>query len=80
MVRLTPILPVELSAEQRTLYDDIQAQIGRSEGFHAFLTSRGDGALIGPFNAWLHTSRAGRAMLNLTEALAAEATLPEPCR
>ena len=73
-MRLPPIPPADLSAEQRPLYDDMQA--GISKGFQSFVTQREDGALLGPFNPWLHHPVAGKAMWELTKALGADSKLP----
>ena len=47
-MRTPPIAPVDLTTEQRPLYDDMRAGISR--GFRGFETERKDGALIGPRN------------------------------
>src|SRR3954468_9309303 len=51
-MRLPLIDPDKLTAEQRPLYDDMQAEI--AENFQGFKSSGAKGALIGPFNPWLH--------------------------
>lgn len=77
-MRLPLIAPADLTDEQRPLYDDMRAGIER--GFRGFATQREDGALMGPWNPWLHEPKIGRAVWELTKALSAEATLPDPCR
>ncbi len=77
-MRLPPIAPADLTAEQRPLYDDMAA--GIAAGFRGFVTKRDDGALLGPWNPWLHEPKIGGAIWNLTKALSAESTLPDPCR
>ncbi len=77
-MRLPLIPPGQLSAEQRPLFDDMSA--GIEKGFRGFATTREDGALMGPWNPWLHEPRIGDAIWALTKALSAESTLPEPCR
>lgn len=77
-MRLPPIAPDDLTLEQRPLYDDMRA--GIEKGFRGFVTTRKDGALMGPFNPWLHEPRIGRAVWELTEALSVVSTLPDPCR
>ena len=52
LMRLPPIAPEHLSAEQRDLYDDMVGVIKRN--FGELIARRQDGALIGPFNGWLH--------------------------
>lgn len=77
-MRLPLIPPADLSPEQRPLYDDMRA--GIEKGFRGFATVREDGALMGPWNPWLHEPRIGRAVWELTKALSAVSTLPDPCR
>lgn len=66
-MRLPMIPPASLSAEQRPLYDDMRS--GISSNFNAFKTMREDGALMGPWNPWLHEPAIGRAIWQLPEPL-----------
>ncbi len=59
-MRLPLIPPDQLSAEQRPLFDDMSA--GIEKGFRGFATTRKDGALMGPWNPWLHEPRIGGAV------------------
>ncbi len=77
-MRLPLIPPAELTAEQRPLYDDMLT--GIEHGYRGFTATRWDGALMGPWNPWLHQPKVGRAVWELTKALNAISTLPEPCR
>ncbi len=77
-MRLPPIAPADLSPEQKPLYDDMRR--GISGSFSAFRTEAPDGALIGPWNAWLHEPAIGRAIWDLTLAMTAQASLPDPVR
>jgi hypothetical protein len=77
-MRLPLIPPDQLSAEQRPLYEDMKA--GIESNFNAFKTASEDGALIGPWNAWLHEPQIGGAIWNLTKAMTAQASLPDPVR
>ena len=77
-MRLPLIPPAELSAEQRALYDDMRKGIATS--FNAFKVEREDGALMGPWNPWLHEPAIGKAIWNLTLAMTANATLPDNAR
>lgn len=72
------LTPDQLSAEQRPLFDDMSA--GIEKGLRGFANTRRDGALMGPWNPWLHGPMIGGAVWALTKALSAESTLPEPCR
>lgn len=48
-----PLLPPEcLNADQKDLYDDMAEVI--EANFGELVARRDDGALIGPFNGWLH--------------------------
>jgi alkylhydroperoxidase family enzyme len=77
-MRLPLIPPTALSEEQRRLYDDMRA--GISSNFNAFKVEREDGALMGPWNPWLHEPRIGKAIWDLTLAMTAEASLPDNVR
>ena len=77
-MRLPLIAPADLTPEQKPLYDDMRA--GISGSFSAFRTEAADGALIGPWNAWLHEPAIGKAIWNLTLAMTAQASLPDPIR
>ncbi|MFL6658086.1 MAG: carboxymuconolactone decarboxylase family protein [Massilia sp.] len=77
-MRLPLISPADLSAEQRPLYDDMRR--GISSNFNAFIAEREDGALMGPWNPWLHEPAIGKAIWNLTLAMTANASLPDNVR
>ena len=77
-MRLPPIPPAELTPEQKALYDDMRA--GIVGNFNAFVVEGEGGALIGPWNPWLHEPRIGKAIWDLTLALTAEASLPDNVR
>ena len=77
-MRLPLIPPAALSAEQKTLYDDMRK--GIATNFNAFKAEREDGALMGPWNPWLHEPAIGKAIWNLTLAMTANAALPDNAR
>ena len=77
-MRLPLIPPAGLSPEQRPLYEDMCAGIGKS--FHGFAAIREDGALMGPWNPWLHEARIGKPIWELTKALSEQSKLPDPAR
>lgn len=77
-MRLPLIPPAELSPEQKPLYDDMRK--GIASNFNAFKVEREDGALMGPWNPWLHEPRIGGAIWELTKAMTAEASLPDNVR
>jgi alkylhydroperoxidase family enzyme len=77
-MRLPLIAPAELSAEQKPLYDDMRK--GIASNFNAFKSEREDGALMGPWNPWLHQPKIGKAIWDLTLAMTAGAVLADNVR
>jgi 4-carboxymuconolactone decarboxylase len=68
-------LPAELSPEQKSLYDEMRKSI--ASNFNAFKVEREDGALMAPWNPWLHEPAIGKAIWDLTLAMTANASLPD---
>jgi 4-carboxymuconolactone decarboxylase len=77
-MRLPLIPPSDLTPEQRPLYDAMRK--GIASNFNAFKVEREDGALIGPWNPWLHEPAIGKAIWDLTLAMTANATLSDNVR
>jgi hypothetical protein len=77
-MRIPPIPPAALSADQRRLHDDMRAEIVKD--FQGFAAVDADGALIGPFNPWLHEPQFGRPIWELTKAMSVAPSLPRPVR
>jgi hypothetical protein len=77
-MRLPLIAPGELTPEQKRLYDDMRK--GIASNFNAFEAVREDGALMGPWNPWLHEPGIGKAIWDLTLAMTANATLSDNIR
>ena len=77
-MRLPLIAPADLTAEQKPLYDDMRK--GIASNFNAFKVEREDGALMGPWNPWLHEPAIGKAIWNLTLAMTANASLKDNVR
>src|SRR5471030_1381316 len=77
-MRLPLIAPADLSAEQKPLYDDMRK--GIASNFNAFKVEREDGALMGPWNPWLHEPAIGKAIWGLTLAMTQNAVLPDNVR
>jgi 4-carboxymuconolactone decarboxylase len=77
-MRLPLIPPADLTPEQRSLYDAMRK--GIAGNFNAFKVEREDGALMGPWNPWLHEPGIGKAIWDLTLAMTANATLPDNIR
>src|SRR4051812_21358496 len=77
-MRLPLIAPADLTREQKLLYEDMRK--GIANNFNAFKAEREDGALMGPWNPWLHEPGIGKAIWDLTLAMTANATLPDNVR
>ncbi len=77
-MRLKLVEPVDLTAEQKPLYNDMKS--GIETNFKGFKAIREDGALIGPWNPWLRFSKIGGPMWELVKALSTAPTLPKPVR
>ena len=77
-MRLLPIAPNALNAAQRPRYDDMKA--GVTSKYDAFVTMREDGALLGPWSAWLHQPEVGAAFWTVTKAMTAFKVLPDGVR
>jgi len=77
-MRLPLIAPADLTPQQKALYDDMKK--GIASNFNAFKVLREDGALMGPWNPWLHEPGIGKAIWDLTLAMTANASLPDNIR
>lgn len=77
-MRLNLIAPADLTPEQKRLYDEMRP--GIASHFNAFKVEREDGALMGPWNPWLHDPAIGKPIWDLTLAMTANAVLPDPVR
>ena len=77
-MRLPLIPPDQLTSEQRTLYDDMRD--GIVANFKGFATVRDDGALMGPWNPWLHEPGFGKPVRDLTKALSVKPSFPPAVR
>jgi 4-carboxymuconolactone decarboxylase len=77
-MRLPLIPPAQLTPQQRALYDEMRK--GIASNFNAFKVEREDGALMGPWNPWLHEPGIGKAIWDFTLAMTANASLPDNVR
>jgi hypothetical protein len=77
-MRLPLIKQAEVSPEQRPIYDDMRAGIEKS--FRGFKSIADNGALLGPWNPWLHEPKFGKPIWELTKALSFSPSLPKPVR
>jgi 4-carboxymuconolactone decarboxylase len=70
--------PADLSPEQRPIYDDMRA--GIEKNFRGFKSIAENGALMGPWNPWLHDPKFGKPIWDLTLALSVSPSLPRTAR
>lgn len=77
-MRLPLIAPADLTDAQKPLYADMKQ--GIASNFSDFKTLADNGALMGPWNPWLHEPVIGKAVWDLTKAMSMHATLPDPAR
>ena len=77
-MRLPIIPPAALSAEQKPIYDDMRQ--GIAANFQGFVSVRDDGALMGPWNPWIHEPKFGKPVWELVKAMVASPSLPGPVR
>ncbi|WBO21802.1 carboxymuconolactone decarboxylase family protein [Sphingomonas abietis] len=74
-MRLPPITPADLSADQVPLFEAMRA--GVAAKYNAFVTARADGAMLGPWNAWLHDPELGQAFWTVTQAMTKARRIPD---
>jgi alkylhydroperoxidase family enzyme len=77
-MRLPLIAPAELTPEQRPVYDNMRA--GIEQNFQGFKSIATNGALMGPWNPWLHDPKFGKPIWDLTLALSVSPSLPRNAR
>ncbi len=77
-MRLPPLPPADLTPEQQVLYQDMRS--GMAGGFQAFKIVREDGALMGPWNPYLHEPTIGKPAWDLTKAVDQIALIPRKVR
>ena len=53
---------------------------GVSAKYSDFVTTRGDGALLGPWGAWLHDPSLGEAFWTVTQAMTQQRRIPDASR
>ena len=77
-MRLPLIAASDLTSEQRPIYEDMRAGIAKN--FQGFSSINENGALMGPWNPWLHEPKFGKPIWELTKALSFSPSLPKPVR
>ncbi|MFV8315223.1 carboxymuconolactone decarboxylase family protein [Mycobacterium sp. 23] len=75
-MRLRPIPADDLDTQQRELHRDMSEVIDAH--FGDLVARRSDGALLGPFNGWLHFPHFGGPAWTLNRSLWEHAVLPGP--
>ena len=73
-MRLPPLPPARLTVTQQALYADMRTVI--DSGFGELVAYRSDGALIGPFNGWLHFPQFGTPAWAFNRSLWEHSVLP----
>jgi alkylhydroperoxidase family enzyme len=73
-MRLPLLPPASLSSVQKDLYDDMVDVIEKD--FGELVARRADGALIGPFNGWLHFPQFGKPAWAFNRAMYEHSVLP----
>lgn len=77
-MRLSPLPPDAMTPPIRAFHDEMAPVI--AEHLQGFMSSRPDGALIGPFAPMLHFPQFGRPAWDYTKALIEHATLSKTVR
>lgn len=75
-MRTPPIPPADMDPELRELHDDMAAAVAKH--LKGFVSTRADGALVGPFPALLRFPHFGGPAWDFTKALIHNSTLPKP--
>jgi 4-carboxymuconolactone decarboxylase len=77
-MRLPLLSHLELSPDQRRLYQDMRA--GIENNFRGFTAIDKNGALIGPWNPWLRFPKFGGPVWELVKAMSTSPILPRAIR
>src|SRR3954452_10923785 len=77
-MRLPFISPSALTGEQKPLYEDMRE--GIKSHFGGFVNVRPDGALVGPWNPWLHDPKFGKPVWDLVKTMVAAPCLAPAVR
>jgi 4-carboxymuconolactone decarboxylase len=77
-MRLPILSPAALGCEQNPLYEDMRN--GIKSHFEGFASVRSDGALLGPWNPWLHEPKFGKPVWELVKAMVANPCLAPAVR
>ena len=73
-MRLPLIKPTDLTEQQEPLFEDMKQ--GIAANFQGFANIGSDGALLGPWNPWLHEPKFGKPVWELVKAMVSKPSLP----
>jgi len=74
----SPFKPERGTKASKPLYDDMRR--GIAANFQGFIKVRDDGALLGPWNPWIHEPKFGKPVWELTKAMVSKPSLPAAVR
>ena len=77
-MRLPLIKPTDLTEQQEPLFEDMKQ--GIAANFQGFANIGSDGALLGPWNPWLHEPKFGKPVWELVKAMVSKPSLPASVR
>ena len=77
-MRLPLVKPASLTEQQKPLYEDMKQ--GIAVNFQGFANIGGDGALLGPWNPWLHEPKFGKPVWELVKTMVSKPSLPASVR
>jgi 4-carboxymuconolactone decarboxylase len=77
-MRLPILFPQSLDDAQKPFYADMRQ--GIETYFQGFVNIRDDGALLGPWNPWIHEPKFGKPVWELTKAMVSQPSLPAAVR
>src|SRR5215472_14361302 len=77
-MRLPLVKPASLTEQQKPLYEDMKQ--GIAVNFQGFANIGSDGALLGPWNPWLHEPKFGKPVWELVKTMVSKPSLPASVR
>src|SRR6476659_10621904 len=77
-MRLPLIKPTDLTEQQKPLFEDMKQ--GIASNLQGFANIGSDGALLGPWNPWLHEPKFGKPVWELVKAMVSKPSLPASVR
>ena len=77
-MRVPLIKTADLTEQQKPLYEDMRQ--GIAANFQGFASIGSDGALLGPWNPWLHEPKFGKPVWELVKTMVSNPSLPASVR